>query len=241
MSVRVGLVHALEGSIAPIEQELQHQWPEAEALHLYDSSLYSDYRKHGQVTDEIRDRIGALLRHSADAGARGILFTGSLFSRAVEQGREGLDVPVLTAYEAMIEAAFSAGRRLALLATFPDTIEAVRQDIEGYAQRQSTTFALQADLVDGAFDALQGGDLARHDELIVEAAVGITKCDALLLAQHSMSSAAGKIPVRTKPRILTSSRTAVRKLKRLVGNEGWRDSQICPESGRKSPARDPSV
>ena len=139
----------------------------------------------------------------------------------------------------MIEAAFSAGRRLSLLATFPDTIDAVRQDIAGYAQRQSTTFALQAGLVDGAFDALQAGDVARHDELIVEAAAGITKCDALLFAQHSMSNAAGRIPPRTKPRILTSSRTAVRKLKWLVGNEGWRDSQIRPELGRRSPARDP--
>ena len=219
MAVRVGLVNALQGSIAPIEQELRRQWPEAEAVHLYDSSLYADYRKQGRVTDEIGDRIYALLRHSAAVGARGILFTGSLFSRAVEQGREGLDVPVLSAYEAMIEAAFSAGRRLALLATFPDTIDAVRQDIAGYAQRQSTTFALRANLVDGAFDALQAGDLARHDALIVEAAEGITKCDALLLAQHSMSNAGNKIPPRTKPCILTSSRTAVRKLKWLVGNE----------------------
>ncbi len=206
--------------MAPIEQELRRQWPEAEAVHLYDGSLYTDYRKHGQVTDEIRDRICALLRHSAAVGARGILFTGSLFSRAVEQGRKELDVPVLTAYEAMIEAAFSAGRRLAVLATFPDTIDAVRQDIAGYAQLHTTTFALQADLVDGAFDALQAGDLERHDALIVEAASGITKGDALLLAQHSMSNAANKIPPRTKPRILTSSRTAVRKLKWLVGNAG---------------------
>ena len=224
MAVRVGLVHALQGSIAPIEQELRRQWPEAEAVHLYDSSLYTDYRKHGQVTDEIRDRISKLLRHSAAAGARGILFTGSLFSRAVEQGREGLDVPVLTAYEAMIEAAFSAGRRLAVLATFPDTIDAVRQDIAGYAQRHTTTFALQADLVEGAFDALQEGDLERHDALIVEAAEAITKCDALLLAQHSMSNAAAKIPLRTKPRVFTSSRTAVRKLKWLVGNAGSSDA-----------------
>ena len=225
MAVRIGLVHALQGSIAPIAEELRRQWPDAEAVHLYDSSLYSDYRKQGQVTDEIRDRIRVLLRHSAAAGARGILFTGSLFSRAVEQGREGLDVPVLSAYEAMIEAAFSAGRRLAVLATFPDTIDAVRQDIAGYAQRYATTFALQSDLVDGAFDAMQAGDLARHDALIVEAAERITKCDAVLLAQHSMSSAAAKIPARTKPRILTSSRTAVRKLKWLVGDadptKGW--------------------
>ena len=220
MAIRVGVVHALEGSISPIEREIGRQWPAAEAVHLYDGSLYSDYRKHGRVTEDIAKRIGALLRHSAKAGAQGILFTGSLFSRAVEKGRRGLDIPVLGAYEAMIEAAFSSGSRIALLATFPDAVEAVREDMARYAGRRAIPFTLQAQLVDGAFDALLAGDIERHDALIVEAAGSLADCDALLLAQHSMSCAADRIPRRAARRVWTSSRTAVQKLKRLVERAG---------------------
>src|SRR3546814_1417824 len=90
---RIGLVHALRDSMPPVDAALAEHWPGAIPLHLFDGSLYAD-RSRGTATDaEIDRRIAALLRHSADAGAEGILFTGSFFGAAVEKGREGLSVP----------------------------------------------------------------------------------------------------------------------------------------------------
>ncbi len=58
---RIGLVHALHASIAPIEAAFDAGWPEAETISLFDQSLYVDYAKVREVTPEIRRRIGALL------------------------------------------------------------------------------------------------------------------------------------------------------------------------------------
>ena len=107
MSVRIGVVHALTASIPPIEAAFTAVWPEAQVVNLCDQSLYVDYERWGRETDEITRRVTALLAYSADSGAQGILFSGSLFSQSVEAARAKMNIPVLTAYEAMIEAAFS--------------------------------------------------------------------------------------------------------------------------------------
>ena len=74
-------------------------------------------------------------------------------------------------------------------------------------------------MVEGALDAVQCGDRERHDSLVAAAAEGLAGCDVLLLAQHSMSPVKERIPERPGRRVLTSSETAVRKLRALVEAE----------------------
>ena len=93
MAPRIGLVHALHASIAPIEATFARMWPEAETVSLYDESLYVDFNKAGGMNRQIEQRIEALLRFSAESGAEAILFTGSLFGSTVESARARLDVP----------------------------------------------------------------------------------------------------------------------------------------------------
>ena len=134
--VRIGLVHALEASIAPIEDAFSRFWPEAEAVNLLDGSLYLDYDAAGEVTSSITRRIQALIHHAVGFGARGLLLTGSLFSQAVQDARKDLPVPALAAYEAMIEEAFACGSRFGLIATYAGTITMMEADIERYARQK---------------------------------------------------------------------------------------------------------
>ena len=70
-------------------------------------------------------------------------------------------------------------------------------------------------VVEGALAALQGGDVAGHDSLIVAAAADYAKVDALVLAQFSMArAAAGIAPGRR--RVITTPDSAVAKLRGLV-------------------------
>jgi Asp/Glu/hydantoin racemase len=213
---RIGLVHALQASMAPIEAAFREQWPQAETIHLFDQSLYVDYDKVHELTPAIYRRIDTLLHYSASTGASAILFTGSLFGAAVEAAREKLNIPVLTAYEAMIEAAFAAGTRLGLLATLADTVTIMRADIERYARAQGLDYHLDARLVAGAMAALREGDRDTHDRLIAEAAIALSDRDALMLGQFSMAPVLNRLPAELASRVLTSPASAVTKLKRLL-------------------------
>ena len=217
--VRIGLIHALQASIAPIENAFSRFWPEAEPVNLLDGSLYLDYDAAGEVTPEITRRIGALIDHAVGFGARGLLLTGSLFSQPLEDARKDLSIPALAAYEAMIEEAFAAGSRFGLIATYADTITMMEADIDRYAHQRGLACTVESNMVEGALDALQSGDRKRHDSLVAAAVEGLTECDVLLLAQHSMSPVKERIPERAGRLVLTSSETAVRKLRALVEAE----------------------
>jgi Asp/Glu/hydantoin racemase len=216
MAIRIGLIHALPGSIEPVESAFEKIWPESEVVSLYDRSLYADYESGGGVTVRIARRVTSLIQHSADSGSRGILFTGSLFSEPVEAARSNMTIPVLTAYEAMIEEGFSGGRRLGLLATVEDTIASMERDVRRFARRRRIEYSLDSRLVKGAMDALLSGDRDRHNAMVADAAAELGDCETVMLAQHSMASAQRLIRDLSGRRILNSPETAAAKLRKLV-------------------------
>lgn len=215
---RIGLVHALHASIAPIEAAFVEHWPEAETVSLYDQSLYADFNKSRNLTPEIFQRIESLLRFSEQTGAQAILFTGSLFGDPVEAARAKMDIPVLTAYEAMIEEAFAVAERprLGMLATAASTVDMMTTDIEEYAAQHKRQYTLDARHVAGAIDALLWGDREEHDELVVAAAAQMIECDALMLGQFSMAPVVKRLPEVPGRHVLTSPGAAVAKLKRVL-------------------------
>jgi len=224
---RIGLVHALHASIAPIEAAFAEAWPQAETVSLYDQSLYADFNREAKVTPQIRARIERLLAFSAETGADAILFTGSLFGDAVEAARSKMTVPVLTAYEAMIEDAFEGAEAgatpaIGLLATAASTIDMMRADIEEYAMRHGLRYRMDARHVAGAIDALLWGDREEHDELVLAASAQMAPCDVLMLGQFSMAPVAKRMPAIRGRRVLTSPGSAVHELKRRLGLRGER-------------------
>ncbi|MDX1513201.1 MAG: aspartate/glutamate racemase family protein [Gammaproteobacteria bacterium] len=216
---RIGLVHALHASIAPIEAAFLENWPEAETVSLYDQSLYADFNKTRTLTPGIFQRIEGLLRFSQQSGAEAILFTGSLFGDPVEAARERIDIPVLTAYEAMIEEAFAVAERprLGLLATAAGTAEMMSTDIREYAEKHGREYDLDARHIAGAIDALLWGDREEHDELVAAAVAQMADVDALMLGQFSMAPVVKRLPEVPGRPVLTSPGAAVSKLKRVLG------------------------
>lgn len=217
---RIGLVHALRESIAPIEAAFARDWPEAEPLTLFDQSLYVDYARAGGLTPELAARVATLLRHSAGCGARAILFTGSLFGAAVEAVRAELPVPVLTSYEALIARACAVGTRLGLVATVADTLRLMQEDIARHAERHGLAVDVAGTHVAGAVEAVTSGDRATHDQLVLEAVHALADRgdrDVILLGQFSMTPVAAQLPADFPLPVLTSTGTALARLRELVG------------------------
>jgi Asp/Glu/hydantoin racemase len=215
MAVRIGLIHSVLPAIDAVEKAFEDIWPAPERANLFDQSLYMDLAPDRSMTPAIYRRVAALIRHSADAGADAILVTGSLFGPAVVEGREGLDIPVLTSFDGLIDEAFSMGQRFATVATDPGTNRMLAAEVDNRATAAGKAVTLIPALVAEATARLQEGDRAGHDSLVVEAAGDLEPCDAILLGQFSMGPTRPLVAERTGRPVLGAPEAAVRKLRTL--------------------------
>ena len=71
-----------------------------------------------------------------------------------------------------------------------------------------------------ALAALDRGDRAEHDRLVVEASRDLRDCDLIALAQYSMAPAVALVAEATGRPVLTTPDSAVLKLKELLGVAG---------------------
>ena len=214
--MRIGLIHALKHSIAPIEAAFAQLWPQARLANLLDDSLAADLARDGKLTPAMTARFLTLARYAAASGADGILFTCSAFGPCIEAcARELAPIPVLKPNEAMIEEALAtAGRggRIGLMASFAPTLASMPPEFSA----ADPTTELVPCLAEGALAALDRGDGAAHDRHTAEAAKRLTDCDVIVLSQFSLARAAQAVAAATGKPVLTTPDSAVRKLRRLL-------------------------
>ena len=208
--MRIALIHALKHSIPPIEEAFARHWPDASLMNLLDDSLSADVARDGGITEEMTERFRRLGRYAAGAGADGILFTCSAFGACIEAvAREHASMPVLKPNEAMIEEAVAKGHKIGLLATFAPTLVSMPPEFPRSVE-------LVPKLAEGAMAALDRGDRAEHDRLVVEASKELRDCDLITLAQYSMAPAASLVAAASGLRVVTTPDSAVMKLKQAL-------------------------
>jgi Asp/Glu/hydantoin racemase len=209
--MRITLIHALKHSIAPIEASFARLWPEARLMNLLDDSLSADLARDGKLNERMTERFLAMGRYAASTGADGILFTCSAFGPCIEAvARAHAPMPVLKPNEAMIEQAVAKGKKIGLLSTFPPTLVSMPPEFP-------TSITLVPKLAEGALAALDRGDRAEHDRIVVEASRDLADCDLIALAQYSMAPAAERVAQVTGRPVLTTPDSAVLKLKATLG------------------------
>ncbi|MBO4223081.1 aspartate/glutamate racemase family protein [Bradyrhizobium neotropicale] len=208
--MRIALIHALKHSIQPIESSFARLWPEARLMNLLDDSLSADLARDGRLTDAMTERFLALGRYVVSTGADAILFTCSAFGPCIEAvARAHAPMPVLKPNEAMIEQAARSGRKVGLLSTFPPTLSSMPREFPA-------SIELVPRLAEGALAALDRGDRAEHDRLVIEASKDLRDCDVIALAQYSMAPAASAVEQASGRPVFTTPDSAVLKLKEML-------------------------
>lgn len=215
MTTKIGLIHSVIPAIAAVEAAFAEIWPDARPVSLYDESLYIDLAPDRSLTPPIYERMKRLLAYSADSGASAILVTGSLFGPAVLEGKKGLNIPVLTSFDGLIDEALAAGSSLASISTDPGTNRMLRAELERCAAEAGKTITLSETHVPNATALLNAGDRAAHDSLVVDAAEAAGSCDAILLGQFSMGPTRPLVAQRTGRPTLGAPEAAVRKLRHM--------------------------
>jgi len=214
---RIALIHATPVAVEPIVAAFSRLWPEARTTSLLDDSLSADLAAEGRLTERMIGRFLTLARYVHGCGADAILFTCSAFGPAIEATAAAMPIPVLKPNEAMLDEALAAGTRIGLLATFEPSIPALKAELDALARVKQRAITVTTRTVPGAMALLQGGDAETHDHMVAAAAAEFSACDALVLGQFSMASAARLIPSRPGCRVLTSPDSAVTRLKQTLG------------------------
>lgn len=213
---RIALIHATPLAIEPIVNAFRRLWPQARTTNLLEDSLAPDLAADGRLTERMIERFLTLTHYVHGCGADAILFTCSAFGPAIEACAAAVPIPVLKPNEAMLAEALAAGSRIGLVATFGPSIPALNTELEDLARARGQKITVASCTVAPALAALQEGDAETHDRLIAEAAAELMPCDALVLGQFSMASAARLIPARPGCKILTSPDSAVMRLKQAL-------------------------
>jgi hypothetical protein len=209
--MRITLIHALKHSIQPIEASFARLWPQARLMNLLDDSLSADLARDGGLSDAMTERFLGLGRYAKSTGSDAILFTCSAFGPCIEAvARAHAPMPVLKPNEAMIEQAAAQASRVGLLSTFAPTLASMPAEFP-------PSIELAPKFAEGALAALDRGDRAEHDRLVVQAAKELHDCDVIALAQYSMAPAAGLVAAATGRPVLTTPDSAVAKLKKMLG------------------------
>ncbi len=212
--MRIALIHALSHSVAPINEELERLWPEAVRMNLLDDSLSADLARNPTgLDDAMHQRFEILSAYAEGTGAQAILFTCSAFGPCIEAAAARRPhMPVLKPNEAMVADAVAHGGRVGLIASFGPTLVSMPPEFPAGT-------AVLTRLADGALEALNRGDVARHDALVVEAARWLADqgCDVIALAQFSMARAQMAVHRAVDLPVLTTPGSAVRMLRHRLG------------------------
>ena len=203
---------AMEAAVRAFETD----WPEARISNLLDDGLFAWVRKAGGVVPEMHDVFRTLTRYMVSRGADGILFTCSAFRECIDDCIAEFDLPILKPNDAMIEQALETGSRIAVVATVGPTIPSISAEINEMAGARGKKVELVPYVVDGAFDALAGGDPARHDTLVAARAKEIRDCDVIVLAQFTLSRAVPAVQAVSRIPVLNSPGAAVAKMREML-------------------------
>jgi len=194
------------------------EWPEARISNLLDDSLFAWVREAGGVVPEMYGVFRNLTRHMVNRGADGILFTCSAFRQVIDACIRECSVPILKPNDAMIDEALEAGSRIAVMATVGPTIPSISVEIQEMAAARGQEIDLVPYVVEHAFDALASGDGTRHDRLVAERAREIKNCDAIVLAQFSLSRAVPAVRAVSKIPIYNSPGAAIARMREMVSS-----------------------
>jgi hypothetical protein len=215
---RIALIHATRLSMEPVTAAFKAGWPEARLMNVLDDTLTADLVRAGSVDVVMVERFEALAEYVVEAHADAILFTCSAFAPAIDRVAASRSIPVLKPNQAMfseaLDRALAGERTVGLITTFAPASVSMRGELLQEASRRGIELRLEETCVPEAMDALDKGDVARHDELICAAAGRMRPCDALMLGQFSMARAAPGVQAAVASPVLTSPRSAVVALRK---------------------------
>jgi aspartate/glutamate racemase len=186
------------------------------ARHVVDEELFGvATAEPGLAFDRVVTALTKRVDRAVADGADAVVVTCSTLGPATDVVAATRPIPVIRIDRPMARRAVDH-RRIGVVATLESNRAASGAIVEQTAAELGRTVHVTDRLCDGAFEALQAGDRARHDAAVRAAVADLAaEVDVVLLAQASMASAldGAAVPVP----VLTSPATAVAAVAEVLG------------------------
>lgn len=187
--MKVGLVYTSTTPelIELVEKEVKNQLGEnVELISYTDATILSETRDHGSVTRNAACRLIELFLKAAQEGAEAILNICSSVGEVadcVQDMAKYIGVPIVRIDEEMCRDAVRYGKRIAVLATLPTTLNPTKNTILRVAREMGR----EVDLIDGLVDVF-GLNQEEFKKLLLNKARELKdQVDVILLCQGSMA------------------------------------------------------
>jgi len=210
---RVLAIHTVRSLVEYFDRKLRKGCPSAEFFHILDEALLERIRLRGHVAAEDTARLESHLAEGCAIGAAAVLVTCSTLSRCVAEISVAGCPPIVAIDDGLADAIVSFQGSIVVLATNPTTVEPTRQTLAAQEPVPGRREKVAIHVIEGAFGALQRGDLKAHDE-IVAASVrdNLNRYDRVALAQASMARATEEMTEEQRGRVLSSPEFAIERL-----------------------------
>lgn len=182
----IGLIHTTMNSIAPINDAFHAIDPDVQLMNFVNEGVMPELRSKG-ATSRIKREILQLAWDAEEAGADGILMNCSLMSPCASDLAKCVDVPLIGADIAMLEYVTEHAQRVGVISTVAKAGPTTKRLLEELAASKGKAMDISVTVVSEAFEALNHGDVKKHNELVQQAALVYDgKVDMIVFSQMSM-------------------------------------------------------
>ena len=214
----LGLIHT-SATLVPVFQQLCNEYlPNVQVFNIVDDSLIKNVIKCGELKPDTARRVVNYAASAEAAGADFILYTCSSIGTAVETAATLCKIPVLRVDQPMADKAVQTGNKIGVIATLPTTLNPTTDLVKRRAVVAGKDVQVISKLCEGAFDALMGGDAAKHDTMVAAALRELSsEVDVIILAQASMARVVDNLdPADKKVPILSSPSIAIEHIASIL-------------------------
>lgn len=215
MTKRIAFIHTVDFLIEDFRARMRAEIPTADCFHILNESLLQDLLR-GASQPLVYRRVVEQIVLAAQAQPDLIVVTCSSTSPAVDIARRIVTQPILKIDDPMASEAVRSGPRIGLLCTATSTVEPSSALLSAHAAEQNREIIIKTVLRPEAYHARMAGDRARHDAILYEAAIEISKeVDVLVLAQASLAHLRDKLAAELKCPVLASPPLLMREIAKL--------------------------
>ena len=216
----VAFVHATPLAIAPAAAAFREEIPGVRIWNLLDDRLLVDLAQSGSMTAALRDRIAGLVVHAMSGGADAVALTCSAYSPVVDELVQRYDRPMIKPDAAMFRQVVADGHtRVGVLCSTPAAVEPALNLLAAASAGNPHAVTGEAQVCTEAACAAEVGDQPALAVALGYAAKPLVDkgVQALLLAQYSLSAAAGPLQERFGLPCYSGPHAAAKELRAELG------------------------
>ncbi len=185
---KIAIIYTVRPVLASFAPALEKKLDEKVTFHhLLDDFLASDPGETGVFSKTNLQRLFNDVKNCEATGADLIVVTCSTLSPHLPLIQPFVSVPIVAIDDAMVKKAVEMGTNITVLATASSTVGPTVQKIKREGERQGKELIVTSSYDEIAYEAMKKGDLATHDERVLQRIKEVKGSDVIVLAQASMT------------------------------------------------------